>query len=76
MGLGMRTERIIWVAIVLVELIVILGAVLVSLLPEGMKIVGWVILVVLGVAVAATGFLLVSSGSDDNGPRHVWSRTR
>ncbi len=76
MGLGMRTERIIWVAIVLVELIVILGAVLVSLLPEGMKIVGWVILVVLGVAVAATGFLRVSRGSDRDGPRYVWSRTR
>ncbi len=72
----MRTERIVWIAIGLAELIAILGAVLVNFLPEGMKIVGWVILVVLGGAVVCAGFVFISRGNDHDGGRYIWSKTR
>ena len=70
----MRLEYIVWAIQGSLMLVAILGAILVSTLPEPIRAAGWILLVLLGIAVAVSGFVWVWRVGDDGTGRYIWSR--
>ncbi len=70
----MRSGRIWWLFVTLVEAILLLGAFLVALLPGPVLPFGWAVSIVFDVVVAVVGIVLISRSHASDRRRYVWSK--
>ncbi len=72
----MRSERVLWLFVVLVEVVLLAGALSVAFLPDQVQPFGRAVTIGLAVIVAVFGFVLISRPEEADQRRYIWSRTR